>query len=358
LIILQQNIRGLFCSYDIIMDPVNLYGYNLCELKAVVEELNLPGYTGDQLCNWMYKKHAVSFDQMSDLSKETRRRLSEHYRLKRPQPLETQVSEDGTKKYLFPVLTTRHVESVLIPEKSRNTLCLSSQAGCKMNCTFCMTGKQGFQGNLSAGEIINQISSLPERESISNVVFMGMGEPLDNMENVIKSIDIMTADYGFGWSPSRITLSTIGMFPQLEKVIQATRCHLAVSLHSPFVDERLSLIPVEKVWPIKSIIEYLKKVQLNRQRRISFEYIMFRDINDSMHHINGLTRLLNGLKCRINLIRFHEIPGIRLQSSSDETILRFKNRLNEKGILTTIRASRGQDIFAACGMLSTRHKKA
>ncbi len=339
------------------MDLINLYGYTFSELKAVVAELDMPGYTGNQLCDWIYRKHAVSFDQMTNLSGETRRKLSARYTLHRPQPAGVQVSQDGTRKYLFPALTDRFIESVYIPEKNRNTLCLSSQAGCKMNCIFCLTGLQGFQGNLPAGEILNQISSLPERDHITNVVFMGMGEPLDNTDNVIRSIDIMTADYGFGWSPSRITLSTVGIFPGLERAMETLRCHLAVSLHSPFDEERLNLMPVEKVYPVSHIIEFLKKAQRKGQQRISFEYIMFRDLNDSMRHVNGLTRLLNGLKCRINLIRFHEFPGTPLQSSSEETILRFKNRLNEKGILTTIRASRGRDIFAACGMLSTRFQK-
>ena len=349
------------CSHGIIiiehMSPVNLFGYTFTELKAVTEALNLPGYTSHQLSDWLYRKNAASFDQMSNLSKETRKKLSDNYILSKPLPIKVQVSGDGTKKYLFPARVDKSIESVYIPEKNRNTLCISAQVGCTMDCVFCMTGKQGFQGNLTAGEIINQIASLPERDLLSNIVFMGMGEPLANTDNVIKSIDIMTSAYGFGWSPTRITLSTVGMLPGLEKVIQETRCHLAVSLHSPFDEERRSLMPVEKIYPIKEVVALLKKSQLKRQRRISFEYIMFRDLNDSMRHVNGLTRLLNGLKCRINLIRFHEIPDTPLRSSSDETILRFKNRLNEKGMLTTIRASRGQDIFAACGMLSTIHNR-
>jgi 23S rRNA (adenine2503-C2)-methyltransferase len=218
-----------------------------------------------------------------------------------------------------------------------------------------MTGKQGFQGNLSSGEMLNQISSLPERNALTNIVFMGMGEPLANTDNVIRSCEVMTSDYGFGWSPSRITISTIGLLPGLEKVIEKTRCHIAISLHNPFPQERLAIMPAEKHFPIHRIIDVLKKQQFKGQRRISFEYIMFRDFNDTPRHINGLTRLLNGLKCRINLIRYHEIPDSRLKPSPDETILWFKDRLNEKGILTTIRASRGKDILAACGMLSTLH---
>jgi 23S rRNA (adenine2503-C2)-methyltransferase len=336
------------------MDTINIYGKTFVELKEITQSLKLPSYTNLQLSNWLYKKHAGSFDQMSNLSKQVRKSLSGNYTICKTIPSSVQVSQDGTRKYLFPVGENKYIESVYIPEKSRNTLCISSQVGCSMDCIFCMTAKQGFQGNLSAGEIVNQISSLPERDRISNVVLMGMGEPLANIENVIKSVEIMTSDYGFGWSPSRITISTIGILPGLEKLIHETQCHLAISLHSPFEEERRNLMPIETHSPLKNIIEFLKKSQIKGQRRISFEYIMFKDLNDTSRHINGLTRSLNGLKCRINLIRFHEIPGVPLQSSSEETILRFKNRLNQKGILTTIRVSRGQDIFAACGMLSTQ----
>jgi 23S rRNA (adenine2503-C2)-methyltransferase len=341
----------------IIMHAENLYGKTLAELKEITTSMGLPSYTVRQLSDWLYKKHAGSIDEMTNISKQTRKVLSENYILHKSAPSGVQISEDGTRKYLFQVLEENYVESVFITEKNRNTLCISTQVGCKMDCLFCMTGKQGFQGNLSVAEILNQVTSLPERDQVSNVVYMGMGEPLDNTDNVIKSMEIMTSEYGFGWSGSRITLSTIGMLPGLEKVIHETSCHLAVSLHSPFEEERLFLMPVEKVFPAKQVIEFLKKSQIRRRRRISFEYIMFKGLNDTFRHVNGLTRLLNGLNCRINLIRFHEIPGVQLQSSSDETILEFRDRLNEKGILTTIRASRGQDIFAACGMLSTKHNR-
>jgi 23S rRNA (adenine2503-C2)-methyltransferase len=216
-----------------------------------------------------------------------------------------------------------------------------------------MTGQQGFSGNLSSGEILNQILSLPEREHLTNYVFMGMGEPLANTENVIRSLEIMTSSYGLGISPSRITVSTIGILPGLEKLQNLGRCHLAISLHTPFDTERAALMPIEKAFPVKRIVDFLRSNKLARQRRVSFEYIMLRGINDTPRHINGLTRLLNGLRCRINLIRYHPVPGVPLEPTDDETIKWFKNRLNEKGLLTTLRSSRGKDIFAACGMLST-----
>jgi 23S rRNA (adenine2503-C2)-methyltransferase len=339
------------------MHADNLYGKTLKELNGITASLGLATYTTRQLSDWLYKKHAASFEEMTNISKQTRKILAENYSLGRSISSAMQVSNDGTRKYLFPVQEDKFIESVFIPEKTRNTLCISTQVGCKMNCIFCMTGKQGFQGNLTAAEILNQLASLPERDLISNLVFMGMGEPLDNTENVIKSTEILTSEYGFGWSASRITLSTIGMMPGLESIIRETNCHIAISLHSPFEEERISLIPVEKIFPIKQTIEFLKNSQVKRRRRISFEYIMFKDLNDTFRHVNGITRLLNGLNCRLNLIRFHEIPGVPLRSSSDETILRFRDRLNEKGILTTIRTSRGQDIYAACGMLSTQHNR-
>jgi 23S rRNA (adenine2503-C2)-methyltransferase len=290
---------------------------------------------------------------MSNLPKTVRLHLDEHYDIVLSSPAGVQVSRDGTRKYLFRVKNNRYIETVYIPEIKRSTLCISSQVGCRMGCTFCMTGKQGFHGNLSPGEILNQIFSLPEKGNLTNYVFMGMGEPLANTENLMKSLEIMTSSYGLGISPSRITVSTIGIIPGLEKIMKQSRCHLAISLHTPFDDERFSLMPVERIFPMKRIIELLKMNTQERQRRISFEYIMFRGINDTPRHINGLTRLLNGLRCRINLIRYHPIPGVPYEPSDEETILWFKSRLHEKGVVTTIRASRGQDIYAACGMLST-----
>jgi len=331
----------------------DINGKTLREISDIVVSLNLPAYTANQITDWLYKKKTGTIDAMSNLTKAARQRLEEKYFIGLSEPTGFQLSADGTKKYLFKVKNEKYIESVFIPETGRNTLCLSSQIGCKMGCLFCMTARQGFQGNLSSGEILNQIVSLPETMLLTNYVFMGMGEPLANTENLLRSLEIMTSPYGFGYSPSRITVSTIGIIPGLEQILEQSRCHVAVSLHSPFDSERQQLMPVQKVFPIKRVIDVLHEKSHDRQRRLSFEYIMFRGINDTARHINGLTRLLNGLRCRINLIRYHPIPGASFESSDEETILWFKNRLNEKGILTTIRASRWKDIFAACGMLST-----
>ncbi len=328
------------------------------EIREISDKHGFPAYTSGQISDWLYKKGAKTFEEMSNLPKATRQLLIEECFIGIAGPSDLQVSGDGTRKYLFPVKNDKYIEAVFIPETNRSTLCISSQVGCKMGCTFCMTGKQGFHGNLSPGEILNQIYSLPEKDSLTNYVFMGMGEPLANTENLLKSLEVMTSSYGLGISPSRITVSTIGIIPGLDKILNQSRCHLAVSLHTPFDSERSQLMPVEKVFPIKRVVDFLKQNSQDRQRRISFEYIMFRGINDTPKHINGLTRLLNGLRCRINLIRYHPIPGVPYESSDEETIHWFKTRLNEKGLLTTIRASRGKDIFAACGMLSTAKQQA
>ena len=331
-----------------------LFGLTLNELISVSKEMGLPGFTARQMADWLYKKNVDSIDEMTNLSISTREKISAAYEIGRQQHVKVQTSVDGTKKYLFPAYNGKFIESAYIPEKDRATLCISSQIGCKMGCLFCMTARQGFQGQLSPGEIINQVASLPEKDSLTNIVYMGMGEPFDNIENVVKSLEIFTSDWAYAMSPRRITVSTIGIIPAMEEFLRRSEAHLAVSLHTPFDDERKSLMPVESVYPIKEVVDLVKHYDWGRQRRISFEYIMFEGVNDSERHIKELSRLLDGLKCRINLIRFHPIPGSPLKSSGDETIIKFRDTLTRKGITTTIRASRGEDIYAACGLLSTQ----
>lgn len=223
-----------------------------------------------------------------------------------------------------------------------------------MGCRFCMTARQGFQANLTAGEIVNQIRSLPEREKLTNIVYMGMGEPLDNYQNVIQSLEVLTAEWGFDMSPRRITVSTIGIINTMTRFLEQSQCHLAVSLHTPFDDERRDLMPVQNNHPIKEVLEVIRQYDMGRQRRVSFEYIVFKGMNDSLRHVNELARLLNGIQCRINLIRFHAIPDAPYHSPDDAGMIAFRDALKKKGIVTTIRASRGQDIEAACGLLSTK----
>ena len=330
-----------------------LFGKNLEQLTKVVTDLGLPKFTAKQIADWLYRKHIANIDEMTNLSKQARTLLAEKYEFGLQAPSNVQKSADGTKKYLFRV-PVGFIESAYIPERMRFTLCVSSQVGCKMRCLFCMTGRQGLQGNLSVNEILNQVKSIPESEKLTNLVYMGMGEPLDNFDAVLQSLEILTADWGFGWSPKKITVSTIGLIPEMKKFIEKTNCHLAVSMHTPFETERRMLMPVSQKYPIQEIVEEIKKYDFGRQRRVSFEYIVFKGLNDTPKHVKELARLLNNLKCRINLIRFHPIPNTQLEKTDETRLQVFKEALNAKGIFTSIRASRGQDIYAACGLLSTR----
>ena len=331
-----------------------LFGKTLDELTALVVELGLPKFTGKQLSEWLYQKDISSIDEMTNLSKKNRELLSSKYEFGLVNSTKVQESVDGTKKYLFPTVKGKFVETAMIPDEDRKTVCVSSQVGCKMGCLFCMTAKQGFQGQLTAGEIVNQIRNIPEWHEVSNIVYMGMGEPFDNLEQVLKSLEILTSEWGFAMSPRRITVSTIGIIPGMLTFLNQSDAHLAVSLHTPFDDERKKLMPVQVAYPIADVVKEIKSWDFGRQRRVSFEYIVFKGLNDSPKHVTELARLLNGIKCRINLIRFHPIPGTPLEGTDEQTLQLFKNKLNDKGILTTVRASRGQDIYAACGLLSTK----
>lgn len=331
-----------------------LFGKNADELNAIAVELDLPSYTGKQLAYWLYKTDVTSFEQMSNIGKKNQQKLKEHYRLGIAAYSKVSSSGDGTKKYLFAVGEGKFIEAAYIPDGKRHTLCVSSQIGCKMGCLFCMTGKQGFQGQLDAGAILNQLRSIPERPLITNIVFMGMGEPFDNPDAVMKSCDILTAEYGFAISARKVTVSTIGIIPAMRNFLQHSKCNLAVSLHTPFDEERRRLMPIQTVYPLKEVIATIQEFDMGKYRRVSFEYIMFKGVNDTPRHVNELARLLNKVKGRINLIRFHPIPASPLKCSDEQVIADFQRALNDKGIVTTIRASRGQDIEAACGMLSTR----
>lgn len=335
------------------MTKTPLLGKTLDELKAIATGLGMPSFTGKQLAEWIYQKRVSSIDGMSNISIKNRALLNEQYEVGRTIPVESQVSVDGTVKYLFKTAKNQFIESVFIPEEDRATLCVSSQVGCKMNCLFCMTGKQGFGAQLTVQEILNQYYSIPESTQLTNIVFMGMGEPLDNLDNVLKTLEILTADYALGWSPKRITVSTIGLIPGMKKFLESSNCHLAVSMHSPFEEERLKLMPVQKAYSILKVLEELKNYDFSKQRRVSFEYIMFNGLNDSPLHAREMAKLLKGIDCRVNLIRYHAIPGIDLKTSDETKMVEFRDYLTNNGIMTTIRKSRGEDIFAACGMLSS-----
>lgn len=331
----------------------NLLAMTLDELKQVVKEMSMPSFTAKQIEDWLYKKKITSIEEMTNLSVSNRQKLSETFEVGAYPPLQVATSQDGTKKYLFET-DGRFVESVMIPDGDRCTLCVSTQIGCKMGCKFCATGKQGFHGHLTARDILNQIQSIPESDRLTNVVFMGMGEPFDNTDNVLKVLDILTSESGYAWSPKRITVSTVGLIPGMQRFLKESQCHLAVSLHNPIGEERLEMMPAQKAFPISQVIEEIKKYDFSGQRRVSFEYTMFEGVNDQPRHVEALVKLLYGLECRINLIRFHTVPGTPFKGATDQKIEWFRDQLNKKGVTTTIRKSRGEDIFAACGLLSTK----
>jgi len=352
-----------------------LLGKTLEELKEIARGAGLPSFAGGQIARWLYVSRVKSIDEMTNISKAGREALSQRYEVGAREPVGTALSSDGTKKYLFPVecvrvqglnayeqarpeeLEAAAIEAVMIPEEDRRTLCVSSQSGCRMGCHFCMTGRQGFHGHLSAADILSQFISIDESSELTNAVFMGMGEPLDNYENVSRAIEVLTAPWGFAWSPKRITVSTIGVLPNLRRFLDESRCHLAVSLHDPFPEERASMMPVQKAYDIQAVLDLIRQYDFTGQRRVSFEYTMFSGFNDTKRHEDALIRMLRGLECRVNLIRFHKIPDFPYESSPDRVMEAFRDRLNAHGITCTIRSSRGEDILAACGMLAGQHKE-
>ena len=375
-----------------------LLGMTLEELKQAAVSCGLKGFVGAQLADWLYAKRATSWDRMVNISKAAKEALAEKYDLGISAPVGSSISTDGTKKYLFEVhpawktvggsALNQHgnglaeegemaapnkmdscrggeriegqekaefVEAVMIPEEERRTLCVSSQAGCKMGCKFCMTGRHGFHGQLEAADILNQFLSIDEAAELTNTVFMGMGEPLDNYAAVSRAIEVLTAPWGFAWSPKRVTVSTIGVLPTLKRYLDEQRCHLAVSLHNPFPEERLQMMPAQKAWDIREVLDLIRQYDFSGQRRVSFEYTMFKGFNDDKRHADALIRLLRGLECRVNLIRFHKIPDFPYDCATDAAMEAFRDRLNNHQVLCTIRSSRGEDILAACGMLAGQH---
>ena len=335
---------------------IPLIGKSLDELREIAQNVGLKPFQGGQMAKWLYEKRVKSIDEMTDLSIAGRQRLAQQYCVGRQEPDVVTESIDGTRKYLFYASSGNAIESVYIPEADRATLCISSQKGCKMNCSFCMTGRQGFHGNLTAAEIINQILSIPESESLTNVVFMGMGEPMDNYDAVVKVIEVLTAKWGFAWSPKRITVSSIGKLTELKRLIDSTSVHIAISVHSPFHRERLQLMPVENAFPIDDVMTLLANYDFAHQRRLSVEYIMWDNLNDDIAHADALAELIRHTSARVNLIRFHAIPDSRLRTATNQRMVEFRDHLNLLGIICTIRRSRGEDIMAACGMLAGKNK--
>ena len=333
-----------------------LIGMTAAELKETVRQMGMPAFTGGQMARWLYQQHVTDIDAMTNISKANRERLKEVFVVGAMEPIDCQRSVDGTVKYLFPTASGKFVETVFIPDGDRGTLCVSCQVGCKMNCLFCQTGKQGWEGNLTVGDILNQIYSLPEREQLTNIVFMGQGEPMDNLDAVLRATEVLTADDGYAWSPKRITVSSVGIKGKLKRFLDESQCHVAISMHSPLHDQRRQLMPAEGQMPIAEVVDLLRQYDFTHQRRCSFEYICFGGLNDSLAHGREIVRLVEGLECRVNLIRFHAIPDVDLPGADEGRMEQLRDYLTQHGVFTTIRASRGQDIFAACGLLSTAHK--
>ena len=336
------------------MEKKKLLGMTLGELKAVATDVGLPAFAAKQIMQWLYNKRVRSIDEMTNLSLKSRAILAEHYTIGCVPPSDEQKSIDGTAKYLFPTENGQQVESVFIPDGERATLCVSCQAGCRMGCRFCMTGRQGFGGNLSTADILNQIYSVPGSELLTNIVFMGQGEPMDNLDAVLKATELLTASDGWAWSPKRITVSSVGVRKGVERFLLESNCHLAISLHNPFPEERLSMMPAEKAYGLEELMTLLKKQDWSHQRRLSFEYIVFGGLNDSERHAKELVRLLAPIECRVNLIRFHQIPNTPYIGATEEKMVWLRDYLTKHGVTTTIRASRGQDIYAACGLLHAK----
>ena len=371
-VLIRRKIRKKNREYQINREKINIFaakkkqmqqekkvllGMSLDELKTVVKALGMPQFTAGQIAQWLYQQHVTQIDEMTNISKANREKLSGQFVVGAMQHIDCQRSIDGTLKYLFPVGDgSKFVETVYIPDGDRATLCVSCQVGCKMNCLFCQTGKQGFEGSLTAGDILNQIYALPERSSLTNIVFMGQGEPMDNLDNVLRATEVLTSDWGYAWSPRRITVSSVGIKGKLKRFLDESECHVAISMHSPLPEQRQQLMPAERQMSITEVVELLRQYDFTHQRRCSFEYICFAGLNDTSMHAREIVKLLQGLECRVNLIRFHTIPDVDLPGSDEKRMEALRDYLTKHGVFTTIRASRGQDIFAACGLLSTAVK--
>lgn len=334
-----------------------LLGMSLEALRSLVTQLKMPAFTAGQIAKWLYDKRVTSIDEMTDLSLKNRALLSQSCEVGRHAPIAESVSTDGTVKYLFEGLAGRDIEAVYIPDGERATLCVSCQAGCRMGCRFCMTGQGGWQGNLTVAAIINQVFSIPQSRSLTNIVFMGMGEPMDNIDAILGAIEVLTSPWGLAWSPKRITVSTVGANPRaLERLLTETQVHVAYSLHNPFSVARAAIMPAERAFPATEFLQRLRRLDWSRQRRFSVEYIMWGGVNDDLRHADALARLLRGMDARVNIIRFHPTPGFEGRAPSKAVMEEFRDRLNSRGITATIRASRGEDIAAACGMLAGKSK--
>lgn len=334
----------------------DLKGLSGIETEQWCESLGLPAYRGRQIRQWLFKKLASSFDEMSSLPKDLRRELSRHASADRLERSETRVSADGTEKTVFRLTDGNSIESVLIPERGHFTLCISSQAGCAMGCRFCVTGHGGFKRDLTAGEILDQVIQvrrvMPEPERLTNIVFMGMGEPLANYEAVLRAIHNLTASDAFNFSHRKVTLSTCGLVPMMKRLGRDSSVNLAVSLNAADEDTRTSLMPINRRYSLHELLEACRAFPLPNRRMITFEYILISDINDRDEDAMNLARLLRGIRAKINLIPLNAHSDLDLSPSTPVRIQAFQEFLIQKNFTAIVRKSKGQDISAACGQLS------
>jgi 23S rRNA (adenine2503-C2)-methyltransferase len=328
-----------------------LSGKSYSEITSILEAIGFSSIPAEKITYWLYRRRIKDFMDMENLPKVLRAYLNDHFSPGFSEPFQSFLSGDQSRKYLFNTRSGYPIESVYIPDNKRHTICISSQAGCRMACSFCNTGKLGFHGDLETEEILNQVGSIKEADSLTHVVFMGMGEPLDNYQNVVKALDILTAQWGFSFSPRNITVSTIGLKPQLKEFLNRTRCNVAISVHSPFDEERDEIIPSGGKYSIQELMNLIGAYRWERHRRVTFQYLMIKGINDTARHLGELIRLLKGTAVRINLMSFHSPEGSTIQSSPDDIRWHFKKQLIQNGISASIRKSRGKDIGAACGLL-------
>ncbi len=342
-----------FCAYALTV-KTNLFGLPQQGLEALVSRLDMPRYRVDQIMRWLYRHHVTAIEQMSNLPLADRRALDQIAEIRVRPPQQSLTSSDKTRKYTFETDATDLVETALIPEGKRMTLCLSSQVGCRVGCRFCATGAMRLRGNLSPAEILNQYRSVPERDQITNIVYMGMGEPLDNLNAVVDSVELLTSQHGYGLGNRRITLSTVGKPEPLARFLQRCDVRLAISLHTPFQEQRRELLPGTRGYDLDQLLRILRDRARPDARRVSFEYVMLKDVNDSLEHADATAQLLAGMQTRINLIPFHPWHGNDMQPTPAARIEVFRARLEQRGLIATVRASRGMDIEAACGLLATK----
>ena len=338
----------------------NIKNYDLDDLKIKLEELGEKKYRAEQIFNWIYKEKVTSFDEMTNLSIELRSKLKENFDMHNFKIITKQESKDGTKKYLFDVLDNNAIESVLMQYKYGKTICVSSQIGCKMGCKFCASTGVKFARNLEAGEIIEQLLSIERDENIkiSNLVFMGIGEPLDNYDNVMKAIKILNNQKGISMGARHISISTSGLVPRIYELADKNiQCTLSISLHSSTDDKRSEMMPINKKYNIAELIKACKYYIEKTNRRISFEYALAKDNNDNLEDAEKLAKLLRGMLCHVNLIPINKIENGKYSKSTNENIIKFRDYLNSKGIVATIRRELGSDIDAACGQLRRKNLK-